>query len=51
MNKKSPLVSFVVNCFNGELFLKTCLNSILSQTYTNWELIFWDNVIYKYYKR
>lgn len=38
-----PLVSFVINCYNGEAFLNKCLNSILNQTYSNWELIFWDN--------
>lgn len=38
-----PLVSFVVNCFNGSAYLKKCLDSILNQTYINWELIFWDN--------
>jgi glycosyltransferase involved in cell wall biosynthesis len=38
-----PLVTIIVNCFNGELFLKDSLDSILSQTYKNWEIIFWDN--------
>ena len=43
MNKKSPLVSVIVNCFNGERYLKQCIKSIINQTYQNWELIFWDN--------
>tara|TARA_Y100000590_G_scaffold373707_1_gene437677 strand:- start:1077 stop:1979 length:903 start_codon:yes stop_codon:yes gene_type:complete len=38
-----PLVSIIVNCFNGEKFLKEALASISNQTYNNWELIFWDN--------
>mgnify|MGYP001449486255 CR=1 FL=1 len=38
-----PLVSVIVNCFNGEKYLEECLNSIINQTYQNWELIFWDN--------
>lgn len=38
-----PLVSFVVNCYNGEVYLENCLKSIVKQTYSNWELIFWDN--------
>jgi len=42
-NNSHPLVSFVVNCYNGEKYLHQCLKSILSQTYSNWELIFWDN--------
>ena len=32
-----------MNCYNGEKYLKESLNSIISQTYQNWELIFWDN--------
>tara|TARA_B110000238_G_scaffold200636_1_gene251546 strand:- start:2088 stop:3026 length:939 start_codon:yes stop_codon:yes gene_type:complete len=43
MEKDKPLVSFIVNCYNGERYLKSCLSSILDQTYTKWELIFWDN--------
>ena len=40
---KSDLVSIIMNCHNGEKFLKKALKSILRQTYKNWELIFWDN--------
>jgi glycosyltransferase involved in cell wall biosynthesis len=36
-------VSVIVNCFNGEKYLKDCLSSIVNQTYQDWELIFWDN--------
>ena len=43
MNNKEPLISIIVNCFNGEKYLNECLNSILSQTYENYEVIFWDN--------
>ena len=42
MNYK-PLVSVIVNCFNGEQYLHKALTSILRQTYKNWEIIFWDN--------
>ena len=38
-----PLVSIIVNCYNGQSFLKECLESVKLQTYTNWEIIFWDN--------
>ena len=41
--EKQPLVSIIMNCFNGELFLKDSIKSVLDQTYQNWELIFWDN--------
>ena len=44
MNLKLPLVSVVINCYNGEKYLNEAINSIYSQTYTNWEIIFWDNV-------
>ena len=40
---KNPLVSVIMNCFNGELFLKDSIESVINQTYENWELIFWDN--------
>ncbi len=39
----NPLVSIIMNCYNGEEFLNESLTSILNQTYKNWELIFWDN--------
>jgi glycosyltransferase involved in cell wall biosynthesis len=32
-----------MNCFNGEDYIKQSIESIFSQTYENWELIFWDN--------
>jgi glycosyltransferase involved in cell wall biosynthesis len=32
-----------MNCFNAEEFLNEALQSVLNQTYSNWELIFWDN--------
>ena len=40
---KQPLVSIIMNCYNGEVYLHESIKSILSQTYKNWELIFWDN--------
>jgi len=41
--KNSELVSIVVNCYNGEKYLRACIESILDQSYKNFELIFWDN--------
>jgi len=41
--QNEPLVSVIVNCFNGEKYLEDCLSSIINQTYDNWEVIFWDN--------
>jgi len=40
---KNPLVSIVVNCYNGEKYLRQSIESILDQSYQNLELIFWDN--------
>ena len=40
---KQPLVSVIINCFNGEMYLREALNSVIAQTYKNWEIIFWDN--------
>ena len=41
--KEKPLISIIINCFNGEKYLKDCLTSVLNQNYSNWEVIFWDN--------
>ncbi len=43
MNKQ-PLISIIMNCFNGERYLKEAIDSIINQTYNNWEIIFWDNL-------
>jgi len=40
---ENQLVSIIMNCHNGEKYLKDSIESVLSQTYENWELIFWDN--------
>ena len=41
--KEDILVSIIMNCRNGEEFLDQALKSVFQQTYTNWEIIFWDN--------
>ncbi len=38
-----PFVSILMNCFNGEKYLEEAINSVINQSYNNWELIFWDN--------
>lgn len=43
MSQSGPLISIIMNCFNGERYLKQALESVLQQTYPNWELVFWDN--------
>ena len=36
-------ISIIINCYNGEKYLKQCLDSINKQIFQNYELIFWDN--------
>ena len=40
---KTPKVSIIMNCYNGEKYLRESVKSILGQSYINWELIFWNN--------
>lgn len=40
---KSPKISFIVTCFNKELFIEECLNSISEQSYENKEIIVVDD--------
>lgn len=37
-----PLISIVIATLNSERFLKRCVESILAQTYNNWEIIIID---------
>ncbi|HAZ03474.1 MAG: hypothetical protein A2W90_16595 [Bacteroidetes bacterium GWF2_42_66] len=41
--KKNPLVSVIMNCYNGEEYIKEAINSILAQTFQNFEIILFDN--------
>ena len=40
---QKPLVSILTPFKNTESFIGDCLNSILQQTYSNWELIIIDD--------
>jgi teichuronic acid biosynthesis glycosyltransferase TuaG len=35
----TPLVSIIIPVFNGEKYLKECLESVCNQTYISWEII------------
>ena len=43
MKSDNPLVSILLNCYNAEKFISKAVESVLSQTYVNWELIIWDD--------
>lgn len=38
-----PLVSIITPCYNSADFIKQTINSVIEQTYTNWELILIDD--------
>ena len=38
-----PEVSVIMNCFNGQRYLRQALDSVFAQTFTDFELVFWDN--------
>ena len=42
MNSK-PLVTVIIPCFNSELFIQDCVESVLQQTYENIEIILIDD--------
>lgn len=37
------MVSILMNCWNGEKYLKESIESLFNQSYSNWELVFIDN--------
>lgn len=38
-----PTFSVIMNCLNGERFLREALDSIYAQTFMDWEIIFFDS--------
>ena len=43
MSVHNPSVSVIMNCYNGEKYLREAIGSVLAQTKKNWEIVFWDN--------
>ena len=43
MKEKSPLISILIASYNHQDYIEQCINSILSQTYSNFELIIVDD--------
>lgn len=43
MENTKPLISVIINCYNGEKYLREAIDSVVNQTYKNWEIVFWDN--------
>jgi len=43
MHSSNVMVSVIMNCYNSDRFLKEAIDSIYSQEFDNWEIIFWDN--------
>lgn len=43
MGEIMPRVSIIMNCYNGGAYLREAIDSIYAQTFTDWEIIFWDN--------
>lgn len=43
MSEKQILISIIIPTYNRSFYLLECLNSVLSQTYTNWECLIIDD--------
>ena len=39
----APAVSVIMNCLNSSRDLREAMNSLMAQTFTDFEVIFWDN--------
>tara|TARA_R110001606_G_scaffold355312_1_gene506180 strand:- start:8802 stop:9722 length:921 start_codon:yes stop_codon:yes gene_type:complete len=38
-----PKISILMNCYNGEAYLREALDSVFQQSFTDWQLVFVDN--------
>ncbi|MDC0193341.1 glycosyltransferase, partial [Pelagibacteraceae bacterium] len=44
MTNIMPLVSVIINVHNGEEYLNECIQSVLNQSFIDYELILYDNL-------
>ena len=42
--KNNLKVSVIMNVHNGEKYIAESIKSVINQSYTNWELVIWDNI-------
>lgn len=38
-----PTFSVIINCLNAEKYLREAIDSVYAQTFSDWEIILWDN--------
>ena len=38
-----PKITVLMNCFNGERFVREAIESVYAQSMADWEIVFWDN--------
>ncbi len=41
--QQTPTISVIINCYNSEQYLCEALDSVYTQTFSDWEIIFFDN--------
>lgn len=39
----APTFSVIINCLNAEKYLREAIDSVYAQTFSDWEIILWDN--------
>lgn len=39
----TPKISVIMNCLNGEKYVREAIDSVYSQTLSDWEIVFFDN--------
>lgn len=44
VEQKQPLVSVIMPAYNAEEYISEAVQSVMAQTYTNWELLIWTTV-------